>query len=219
MIGAVAVVILALYAAGALSAPPLPGDDRGWRRFVTPPVEGSTRIGQRFRMNADGLTAVEFRTAALGGVGGRIRIELQTWNGVTATPIRSVDVAAADLVRNEWYRFEFEPVTGSLGRLYQIELSSLEGTPGAGVALWATKGERFRDGTLIANGVERWADLAFRVDATVPPPPPAWTNLSHPRVQLTYGILALVWLGVAFAVRQLARYDETLSHVRHDLLG
>src|SRR5688572_4046618 len=89
-IAAAAAVIVALYAAGAFSAAPLPGDDPGWRQFVTPAIEGSQRIGQRFRMNGDGLNAVEFRPARVGSVGGRVRIELQTWDGVIATPIRRV---------------------------------------------------------------------------------------------------------------------------------
>ncbi len=211
---AAAAVLLALYAAGTFSAPPLPGDQLGWRRFRTPALEGELRLGERFRMNGDGLTAIEIRAVATGDIQGRIRLELQRWNGVAGTVIRSAEVEAADLVRSDSYRFAFAPVPDSLGGSYQLEVSSSADAPSRGVALWATKGERFRDGWLIVNGVERWADLAFEVEATAPPRPPAWVNVRHPLVLFTYGGLALTWIGVAYALRQLARYDGTVAKLR-----
>ena len=210
-----ALVLLALYAAGAFSPPPLPGDRLGWRRFQTPELEGRQRIGQRFRMNADGLAAIDVHPVAVGDVHGRIRLELQTWNGVVGTTIRSAEVPAADVVRAEGYRFEFEPVPDSRGGLYQLVLSSSDPATRTGVALEATKGERFSEGWLLANGSERWADLAFQVYAVPPPPPPAWVNVRHPLVQLTYAGLALGWVAVAVALRQFTyHYRPRHAHDR-----
>jgi hypothetical protein len=213
-IAGAAAVLLALYAAGAFSPPPLPGDRLGWRRFHTPELAGRQRMGQRFRMNADGLAAIDIYPVAVGEVQGRIRLELQTWNGVVGTTIRRAEVAAADFVRNDAYRFEFGRVPGSRGRLYQLVVSSADEAARTGVALEATKGERFSEGALLANGSERWADLAFAVHAVPPPPPPVWVNVRHPLVQFTYAGLALAWVAVAYALRQFT-YHYNPRHEHH----
>jgi hypothetical protein len=191
-------------------APPLPGDRPGWRRFQTPPIEGTLHIGELFTMSRPSLAAIDIRPVAVGPVRGRIRLALRTaGDGVTPVDIRSAEVDAADVVRNGAYRFEFAPVHDSAGRRYRLEISSSAESPSSGVALWATKGDRLEDATLMVNGMERWAELAFQTHSATVPPPPAWLNGRHPLVQLTYAVLVLIWLGVLYAIGQLPRYHPS----------
>jgi hypothetical protein len=59
-------------------------------------------------------------------------------------------------------------VAESHGRVYRLDLASVETRPAAGVGVWATRGERYRRGVLLFNGSDRWADMAFHADAPAP---------------------------------------------------
>jgi hypothetical protein len=50
----------------------------------------------------------------------------------------------------------------SSDRQFELAIAPSPGASAHGVAFWATKGERLDDAVLLINGVERWADLAFR---------------------------------------------------------
>jgi hypothetical protein len=165
---AVGVVSLLLLATPSVT---LPAADLGIRRFLTPDVRPGTRLSQTFTMTTSGLSAVEFSAAPAGErVAGRLRLTLVD---VTRDPnanavLRSAEVAAVDLVRAPRYRFEFVPVADSKQRLYRLDVASADTQPASGVALRATKGERYPAGSLFVNGIWRWADLAFKADAPAP---------------------------------------------------
>ena len=59
--------------------------------------------------------------------------------------------------------------------MYRLDLFSSEKSPSKGVAVWATKGERYRGGTMLINDRLRWADLAFKT--FVPSGRSSWRRL------------------------------------------
>lgn len=114
-------------------------------------------------MTADGFHAIEFATASAGGaVSGNLRLELEEeGSGV----VRSAEVSAADVISAPSYRFEFRPIPDSKDSVYRLDVLSSERSVSKGVAVWATKGERYAHGTMLINDRERWADLAFKTFA------------------------------------------------------
>jgi len=147
----------------------LPSDELGLlRKFPSPEINPDIRLSQTFDMTADGLRAVEFSAVAIGQVSGEIRLELHDITGHEDRLIRSADVGAADVVGVEPYRFDFSPVADSKDRVFRLDLTASSASPAEGVAVWATKGERYSGGTMLVNDNPRWADMAFRVYAQVP---------------------------------------------------
>lgn len=124
-----------------LVAPPdHPGNRLGVRRFAMPEIAAGMRIGQSFRMPLPDLNAVDVHAAAVGPVSGRVRLELSDMNINDGLIIRTTEVAAADLVRDGSYRFQFDPVPESLDRTYQLGISSSPDAPARGVVLLASRG-------------------------------------------------------------------------------
>lgn len=182
----------------------LPGDDLGLRRFRTPPLSGDLRLGQTFTMTGNGLHAIELSPAVVGGVvSGDVRFELYELRDNQTIPVRVAEVLAEEVVRGPSYRFEFAPIPDSRDRTYRLDVVS---APATGVAFWATRGEGYADGSMHANRRERWADLAFQVDA---PAPSIWAalmtlrNTSPLRAYVAMAALAAVWLLVGFVLRLL----------------
>jgi hypothetical protein len=194
-----------LYSAGAFAPRQPAGDSLGSRRFRTPEITAATRIGERFTMNASGLLAIRVHAVAVGTVAGRVRVELRSLEE-DGQVIRRADVPAANLVGGETYRFAFPAIADSNGHVYRLDLSSSPEAPSRGVALWATSGERLPSASLIVDGNERQADLAFQTEATeVLPAPIPLPNVRRGKVQIALTALSLAWCGVFLAVRALAR--------------
>ena len=183
----------------------LPGDNLGIRGFQTPALSPGTRLGQTFSMTGDGLTAVEiFPVAAGGQPSGTVRFDLyEVAANRVLTPMRRAEVPAEDVVRDPSYRFEFAPVPESKDRSYRLDLSAPEPV---GVALWATRGDRYDGGSMHVNGRTRWAELAFQVHA---PAPSVWSRLltlrdrSPVRAYVVLAASAGIWLLLGVALRLL----------------
>lgn len=186
----------------------LPGDDPGLRRFQTPPVGSSLTLSQTFQMPVDGLRAIELVPVADAvATNGDVRFELhETYPPASVGRVRSAVVPAA-VVRPPVYRVEFLPILDSKERSYRLDIIGL----GQGPAFWATKGERYGGGAMHANGRERWADLAFRVDAPVPS---VWELLvtlreTNPvRACLVTGALLALWVLVGLALRAIETFSK-----------
>jgi hypothetical protein len=185
-------VLLALL----LAAPSveLPGDELGIRRFQTPPLGPSLRLGQSFAMTGNGFHAIEvLPVAPTELVSGDVRFELYELRDGRPTPVRVAEVLAEDLLGGPSYRFEFVPIPDSKDRAYRLDLVAAP----ARIAFWATRGERYAGGSMHVNGRDRWADLAFRTDA---PAPSIWGRFvtlgrTNPvRASVTGAALLLVWL-------------------------
>lgn len=154
---------IAIVNGWVLFAPPdHPGNRLGLRRFQTPEIAADVRIGQSFKMNAPDLNAIDVRPAAIGPVSGSVRLELRDIDISDGPVMRAAEVAAADLVREGLYRFQFAPVKESEDRFYQLDISASPDAPSKGVVMRASRGEGFRDGTLLFNDRARWGDLAFQ---------------------------------------------------------
>ena len=187
----------------------LPADDLGLRRFHTPRVGASLTLGQVFQMPVDGLHAIELMpVAGAGAMEGALRFDLyETYPRSPSIPVRS-GIVPAVTVRPPAYRFEFTPIADSQDRSYRLDIVA---PSGQGPAFWATKGVRYGGGAMHANGRERWADLAFRVDAPVPA---VWDLLmtlreTNPvRACLVSGALLALWIVVGLALRAIETFSK-----------
>ena len=150
----------------------LPGDEVGLRKFQVP-VNAETAVSQTFAMTADGLHGFEFEPQALGGApSGRLTYELtETGSGV----VRQGELPVARALSSSSYTVEFEPIEDSKDAVYRFDLASSPSEPATGIAVWATKGDRYPNGAMQINGRDRWGDLAFKVLA--PGARSAWTRL------------------------------------------
>ena len=73
------------------------------------------------------------------------------------------------------------------------------------MVVWATKGERYEPGSLLANGRTRWADLAF---VTFAPTKSIWQTLVDPpsgpgrwRRHWVLAVLAMTWIALGVVLR------------------
>ncbi len=207
-------LVLWLVAGVALTAvlladPLTTGDELGVRRFQTLEVGAAYRIAQRFRMNADGLTAIEIRPSVIAPVHGRFRLLLRDRDFPNE---RVADVTAEELGAGDTYLFSFAPIPDSRGHEFQLEITPVPSDPGRGVAFWATKGNRLDEGGLLINERPRWASLAFQTLTTTSPPiralmrrpdsdrPPQWLAL--------VGLLGS-WVALGFVLTVSARSAST----------
>lgn len=207
IVGAVSLTMLAMPIVR------LPSDDVGLlRRFSSPEIAPDIRLSQTFEMSADGLRAVEFSPVGVGQVSGEIRMELHDITGRDDRLMRTTDVSAADVVGVESYRFEFSPVLDSKNRIYQLDLTAPDARPAEGVAVWATKGERYAGGSMLVNGVPRWADMAFKAHAPAPSglqlltAGAAGSGLSRGHVVLA--ALAASWIALGVFLRAFTRMSD-----------
>jgi hypothetical protein len=185
------------------------GDAPGIRRFRTPEVTGNVRLAQRFRMHESRLTGVAIYPAVAGSAAGALRLTLTDLT--TASLVRSADVAAADVVRDDRFVFSVGRVDASMGHWFELAITASPEEPATGVAFWATKGDRLEDAMLIINGHERWADLAFRTQVS------PWLSGNPFRAdsgwQLRYLIAAVamiaLWGLIGVSLRIVATISDT----------
>jgi hypothetical protein len=184
----------------------LPADRLGVRRFVID-VDAASVISQTFVMTANQFNAIELsaRVAAT-RPSGALRFEL--WDLRDEVVVHATDVGAAEVAAVPAYRFEFPPISDSRNRTYRLDIFASPDRPGHGVGLRATKGERYRGGTLLLNDRERWADLAFTTFAAAARSP--WRRLLDASAQpglstaeIVAGSLAGYWLALGVVLRGL----------------
>jgi hypothetical protein len=183
----------------SLTVPPLalPADDLGLRRFQVP-VNPEMTVSQTFAMTADGLHGVEFQPEAAGDApSGSLTYELvESGSGV----VRQGQISVARALSSSPYTVEFEPIDDSKDAMFRFELLSSPSEPARGIAVWATKGDRYRGGALQINGRDRWADLGFK--ALAPGARSDWERLVSMQSPPP-GISARTVILVAFAAYML----------------
>ena len=177
----IAVGVVMIWA--ALDASSTTGDALGIRRFRTPEVRGTVSVAQRFRMRENRLTAVEVYPAVAGPLAGTMRLTLTDLT--TARLVRSADVPTADIARDERFVLPVA-VDESMNHWFELTIASSPAEPASGVAFWATKGQRLDDATLLVNGRERWADLAFRTHVS------SWLSGNLPGGDSTWRLRSLI---------------------------
>jgi hypothetical protein len=189
----------------------LPADDVGVRGFQVP-VTGDIAVSQTFSMTADGLHGVQVRPEAVGDApSGALTYELmEAGSGV----VRRGEIPVTRVLASPSpFTVEFEPIEDSKDALYRFDLSSSPSEPAKGIAVWATKGDRYAGGTLLINGRDRWADLAFK--ALAPGAQSDWERLVSmqsppPGVSSRTAILArlaVYLLLCGFVLRAFSRFQ------------
>jgi hypothetical protein len=151
-------------------------------------------------MYSERLTAIELRASAVGTPRGKVWIDLRGGKTAEGVVVRSTEVAAADLVRSEVYRFEFPPINSSKNMQFVLEVTSAPYAPAGGVALWSTKGEGNPEDVLLFNGAERFADLVYQTDVFIPP---TVIRPLRPAIWIALAALAVGWIAVAVMIRQM----------------
>jgi hypothetical protein len=209
---AAAVLVLVASAVAIAVARDLPGDSLGVRRFLTPEITGSTRVGQSFTMTSSGLHAIAIHPDVVGSLRGKVRVELSAFKDGRAMLIRSAEVDVRDLVADDAFLFRFDPVTDPGYARYILEVSPSAGAASGGIALWATKGERLSKATLSFNGIKRWGDLAFQTYARASDADGRWSrqDFATRRRWLALGGLLVSWLAVGVVLRQAASPSPTM---------
>jgi hypothetical protein len=144
----------------------LPGNGSWLRRFQTPEIDAGTTIAQEFVMHRSGLYAVDVYPTLDGAQPGPSALRLTlvditegSRGGVVRTGMFPVDEA----VRTSRLRFAFAPIGDSRNRKYRLEASAVSAP--THIRLRATRGDWYRDGTLIVNGRARFGDLLFQASA------------------------------------------------------
>lgn len=204
------VVALGISAWALLDPSNHPSNASPFRRFVTPSVSSTLVLSQTFRMEEPSLHAIDLRPAAVGAAGA-VRFELFDLDAnLQRIPelVRSADVEGTALSGASVYRFTFAPVEDSLDRTFQLTVTAAPGVQSTGVAFWATRGDAYKDGTLLVNDRERWADLLFRTHS---PAQSTLLSLAQGRylprwaVVIALLMLAISWRAVSALLREAGR--------------
>lgn len=192
-----------------LASPSTIGDGPGLRRFLTPEINRHYRVAQRFRMDAALLSGIEIRAFAVGPAAGRYQLSLT--DTATGRVERGRIVAAEDLVADESFAFRFEPIELSAGREYEFDVMPTQ-DGGSGVALWATKAPRVRDGVLKFNDVARWGTLVFQTRTSSVAPLKALIGGSTRPLRWTAVIwLVGYWIVLRFLLHSFALGEQAPS--------
>jgi hypothetical protein len=195
-----------------LVRPTTTGDSLGLRRSVTPEINEQWHVGQRFRMNLNGLSGVEILPTKVGDVSGMYRLSLRALTDDKVE--RHADIEAGDLARRDSYLFQFDPIPFSADVPFQLDVAPVPGNPGRGVALRVTKGERLREGGLLINGTPRWASLAFDTSTSSTAVLPALLGGAYGGSRPAVLIALAVWLvTLRFGLQNVAAASRCLSAV------
>ena len=105
-------------------------------------------------------------------------------------------------------KFLDHPDTREAIRRYTIAGGAVVLFLAGGVGVWAARGDGYEDGTLSANGRERWGDMAFRTDA---PTRSLWHTLSDDashsatsKPRLVIPLLTANWLALGMLLTALS---------------
>lgn len=189
----------------AIQVPRFPGNDAWLRRFRTPEITPAWRFAQDFTMSENGLNGIAFDTAQVGPPAGQIVLRLFTIPDTgELSSVAQRAVSAAEVAVRPAFEWAFIPLENSQFERYRLEITA---TDNSGLALLATRGDRYPGGSLTANGTSRWADLLFRTSASVPVSSileTLWSRQSAPgRVsgKAILVLLAVNWIAMGFLFR------------------
>jgi hypothetical protein len=120
-------------------------------------------------MEADGLDAVTIHPSLVGeSADGQVVFELFELTGdpAEARPLFRQVLDVRGVTAGRSYTWRFQPIDGSRGRRYLVEIG-LPGTSfGRGISLLATRDEHYAQGRFWFDGREQWGDLVFSTGAS-----------------------------------------------------
>ncbi len=156
-------------------------------------------------MSESGLNGIDFDAVQVGPPSGQILLRLLTLSdtGEAATAGERA-VPAGEVAGRPAFQWAFIPLENSQFERYRFEVTA---TDNSGLALLATRGDRYPGGSLTANGRSRWADLLFQTSSSVPVSSvfeALWVKRAGPgrasgRLILT--LLAVNWIAMGFLFR------------------
>lgn len=77
--------------------------------------------------------------------------------------------SAQSVADNSWYSISIPPLSGSLGKIYQIIVSSPESVSGNAITIWGSEnGNHYPDGHALVNGKRIGSDLNFQYECNQP---------------------------------------------------
>lgn len=134
-------------------------------------VAGAGRVSQTFTVWAAGFDGIVIRAEPYGGrADGTVVFELSERDGTNFHPLYRIVRPAAEVVARSSYAIRFPPIERSKGGRYRLDIAMPSAPDGSGLAIWADKENRYREGALFLGGQEQWGDLLFTTsarDATV----------------------------------------------------
>lgn len=180
-------------------------------------------VGQTFVAQKDKLSGVAVMFATYSGRANTPSVEFRLREFGAPQDIRTVQASAAQLGDNQFYRFEFEPIEGSLGKTYLFTIVSPAGGLGNAVTVdlnsqdpyhlgtaFIAKGPQAYDLSIISEAGKPTLDVVFETYHTVPLREAVWVRLNGyvrtfiatwDEKQGTYWLwLRLVLPGVAFLI-------------------
>ncbi|NLD42996.1 MAG: hypothetical protein GX657_05820 [Chloroflexi bacterium] len=168
---AIALVGLAVVAGWALTAFPAKSvvdAEQGRLEAPSPWLAPGRTVGQTFRARYANLQAIECRVAMRDTevplpAGAQLRLTLERTDRPGAPPVEaSADLAG--LRHNDTVRLTFPPLGDSAGAAYRATLSVADDY---GLALWATSGDAYAPGEMLADGAPQVGDLTFTTECGV----------------------------------------------------
>jgi hypothetical protein len=122
-----------------------------------------------------GVTLTEEFVSQCHGTLTQFGLTFSTYNRTNSQPVivRLIDAAtgqvlseqtigAEDVVNGTWQDFSVAPVSGTLGKLYRISITSPTSTNGDAVSVFSSQSDAIPDGEALQNGEKTGRDLVFR---------------------------------------------------------
>ena len=118
------------------------------------------RVEQTFVAKHNKICAIGFRFGTyLRKCNGEVHVNVGRFSSDgTREVLTEQTIVAAQLVDNQFYVFEFEPVMNSKGNLFSVIVTA-SNTGDLPVTLWMSENDAYSDGTLYVNGQVREGDL------------------------------------------------------------
>lgn len=170
VVAAISIAAALLTAVAILAAGRTIVDGQIVAEAPAPPIEGGLTLAQTFRVEVEGLAAIDLQLANYARTAdGTVEVALRDTAPGDAIPrdrghrpLAVWRLDAARVVDNAWHRFHLAaPLVGSEGRMLAITLSRPQ-SDGRPITAWTTAGDVYPPGALAIDGRPTGSDLAFR---------------------------------------------------------
>jgi hypothetical protein len=126
-------------------------------------IRGGRTVGQTFVAQRDGLHAVDVLMATFDRQNTHPVVFHLRENPDSNDDLRTVTVAASDIVDNAYHRFSFPPIPDSHHRRFYFFIESPASQPGDAVTAWIGPPSSYQNGSLYLEGQAEEGQLAFQL--------------------------------------------------------